>query len=95
MQVEPRLRHVVERQHGNARVPEVTAQKQHQRKAASRDSQMSALCGNAVDVAVQTDGKFGLVGGRALPALAASHFACIWVANLTLRRNAVSLQVAA
>ena len=56
---------------------------------------MSALCGNAVDVAVQPDGKLGLVGGGALPALAASHFACIWVANLALRRIAVSWQVAA
>ena len=56
---------------------------------------MNALCGNAVDVAVQPDGKLGLVGGRALPALTPPHFVCIWVAHLALRRNAVSMQVAA
>jgi hypothetical protein len=52
---------------------------------------MNALGGNAVNVAVQPDGKLGLVGVLALPALTASHFACVWVAYLALCTSPVSL----
>jgi hypothetical protein len=85
VQIKSWLRHVIERQQGNTRVPGQHGAETVRAKLLREAAQMSALRGYAVNVIVQSDGKLRLVGGLALPTLTASHFACIWVAHLALR----------